>query len=359
MIGSFVLNLLDEVVVHNVFGEGIITGQVDNYITVSFAKSEKKFIFPDSFEVFLKAKDKGISDKIQTYLASIQAEKQKIDQEKEKQSILSRQATENHISLYSSKRAKSYPRANIAFKCNFCDGGRSDKQIGFNGVCGDAVIRNNIEIEKRTWCCSDESACKQYLNREITRKGLDDRCKGDGFVCYESQMLRDWKALAGIVQTGENKGKPMKLNQVQSNSLCILTTRDPASTEEERYIFAVFLVDETYEGDGRDEGYVTTKSEFKLKLAPVEAKKLLFWNYHANGNKPEIAAWSSGLHRYFSNEEAVQILGDILMLKKGTKDENLAKELYNQFCKINGINPVLIPKAKGALKTGVVRSSLM
>jgi hypothetical protein len=162
-------------------------------------------------------------------------------------------------------------------------------------------------------------------------------------------MLRDWKALAGIVQRGEKKGQPMKLNQVQTNSLCILTTRYPGSTEKERYIFAVFLIDESYEGDNYEEGYVTTGSKYRIKLSPKEAHSMLFWNYHSNDNRPEVPAWNSGLHRYFDDEQAVQILKDISIIKKGTPDENLAKEFLHYFITINNIDLESISEKKGAL----------
>jgi hypothetical protein len=184
----------------------------------------------------------------------------------------------------------------------------------------------------------------------MTRDELDSICKDDGFVCYESQMLREWKAMAGIVQHGENKGKPMKLNQVQTNSLCVLTIRDPQSKEKDRYIFAVFLVDDTYEGDGREEGYVSTKSEYKIKLTPTEARSLLFWNYHANDNQPEVAVWSSGLHRYFGDDQAVQILRDIAKIKRGTEEEELSERFLQHFCRINGVDISTIKGLSGALK---------
>ena len=103
---------------------------------------------------------------------------------------------------------------------------------------------------------------------------------------------------------------------MQPNSLCVLTTRNPNSEEENRYIFAVFLVDETYEGDNQEEGYVTTNSPYKIMLGPKEAGSMLFGSYHANDNKAETAARSSGLHRYFDDTEAVQILRDIVEIKK-------------------------------------------
>ena len=174
-------------------------------------------------------------------------------------------------------------------------------------------------------------------------------CKADGFICYESQMLRDWKAMAGIVQNGERKGQPMHLNQVQPNSLCILTTRDPYSTEDQRYIFAAFLVDDTYGGDDLDEGFVTTRSEFRLQLSPEEAHKMLFWNYHANGKQPETAAWNSGLHRYMTDEQAAQILRDIASLKQNTQDAELARRFFDKFCMLTKIDTNKLKTPQGAL----------
>lgn len=340
------MDLINLTVKHKVYGEGIIISHENSYITVRFQQGEKKFIFPNSFDEYLTTENSTITEEIKQELENIKiSEKEK--KERLAELIQKKQIVTND--KYSKVKTKVFPRANIAFKCNFCDGGQSDEQIGFHGVCSDDIIYNNIEVEKRTWCSSDESACRQYLEGEKTRFELEDICNNGGFVCYESQMLRDWRALAGIVQTGERKGQPMKLNQVQNNSLCVLTTRDPNSIERERYIFGVFLVDETYEGDNKDEGYVTTKSKYRIKLSPEEAHKMLFWNYHANDNQPEVAVWSSGLHRYFEDEQAIQILMDIEKIKQGTKDHELANEFLSYFAQINNIDISNIPKKNGAL----------
>ncbi len=345
------VDMTTHTVIHKSFGEGTVTDHNGTYLTISFLSGEKKFVFPDAFHGFLKAKDPALSEQIEELLKKAQEEKQRLLQEDERKKEIARQQKSRVVESRSAPaKTKSYPRANIAFKCNFCDGGQSEHQVGFNGVCSDKLIRNNITVEKRTWCNADECPCLRYLNREITRQELDSLCEGESIVCYESQMLRNWRALAGVVQNGENKGKPMKLNQVQSNSLCVLTTRDPQSTEESRYIFAVFLVDETYEGDGQEAGYVGTKSRYRIKLSPPEARSLLFWNYHANENKSEIAAWSSGLHRYFEDEQAAQILRNISEIKAGTADEQLASEFYEHFCRVNGIDTSGIGQPSGALK---------
>lgn len=347
--GGKLMDLVNIKVRHKVFGEGIIIAKENSYITVKFQNDEKKFIYPNVFDGYLITESSDIAESIKREIESI---KKLENEKKERLAELEqqKQIEKNNGDKYIKVKTKVYPRANIAFKCNFCDGGYSDEQVGFNGVCSDDVIRNNIELEKRTWCSSEDCACGQYLKGDITRFELDALCNNGGFVCYESQMLREWKALAGIVQTGEKKGQPMKLNKVQNNSLCVLTTRDPNSSERERYIFGVFLVDETYEGDNQEEGYVTTKSKYRIKLSPKEAHKMLFWNYHANDNQPEVAVWSSGLHRYFGDEQAIQILQDIAKLKQGTEEEKLANEFLLYFARINDIDISTVPEKSGALK---------
>ena len=152
--------------------------------------------------------------------------------------------------------------------------------MGFRCACSEDMIDYNIRIANHTWCCNPESPCYQYYYGQISREELDVLCDGDGFVCYESKMLENWRASAGTALTGENNGKPMTLGKVQLNSLCVLTTRLPYQKEEERIIFGVFIVDDAFEGDMREEGYVTTNSIYKLELSPKEAEKLKYWNYY-------------------------------------------------------------------------------
>ena len=76
----------------------------------------------------------------------------------------------------------------------------------------------------------------------------------------------DWKCGAGVFRNGYDAGKPMKLRSVQKNSLVVMTTRDPGMQDFSRYIFGVFLIDEYFEGDERDEGYVTCHSKWRIEL---------------------------------------------------------------------------------------------
>lgn len=84
-------------------------------------------------------------------------------------------------------------------------------------------------------------------------------------------------------------------------------------------------------------------------MTPNEAKKLRFWNYYSCPNAPEVIKFGSGLHRYLSDEQAAQILRDIAELKKGTEQEDLAREFLDYFGRVNGINIEAVPQNSGAL----------
>ena len=98
-----------------------------------------------------------------------------------------------------------------------------------------------------------------------------------------------------------------------------------------------------------DEGFVSTKSKFKIKLTSDHAHQMPFWSYHANEKQPDVAVWSSGLHRYITDEQAAQVLRDIVEIKKGTEDEDLAKEFFDTFCTITKIDAKSLSEPTGTL----------
>ncbi len=370
------MNLVGKAVTNEVFGEGTIVRYDGNYITVLFVAGEKNFQYPEGFDKFLKIKDEAADERIkdeivvkeayEKELADFKVVKKEEDKRKEALIELKKMSVRGNSksagktssstssprvrSASSSKSgSKSLRAINVAFKCNFCDGGNSEEQIGYNGVCSFENLKNNVEKESRAWCSSEGSDCLKYFNGDITRKTLDGLMLTDGgFVCYESQMLRDWKAFAGVVQKGESKGAPMKLKGVRNNSLCILTSRYPGTKEAERLIFAVFLVGENFEGDYKDAGYVLAKDDYRIKLSENEAKSMLYWDYHANDNQSAKTLWATGLHRYFEDVEAAQILRDIVKVKQGSADESDALDMFEHFCKVKSIVIDTIPEATGA-----------
>ena len=245
------------------------------------------------------------------------------------------------------RRKSNVARQNVAFKCNYCDGGKSESIVGFFGPCSVENIKNNVLVNKHEWC-SKLSKCKEFLEGKLSYSDIEEEFKNCR-LCYESVMLQKWKAEAGIVGSGPNKGKPMRMEKVQKNSLAVLTTRLPNTSEEERFVFAVFLVDEAYDGDNRDAGYVTTNSKWKIALTPDEASKILFWNYYRCPNAPNVMKFGSGLHRYLSDEQAAQILRDIADVKTDIAEKEFAKEFFAEFCKIVKIDIDTLSNNNGAL----------
>lgn len=342
--------MLGRIVSHKTFGRGTISSIKGDKITILFNEGPKVFVYPDAFNNFLTSSDQELMHKVNADLSAARAEF-------EKKLLPSSQILPTHSASKARERKKHklVEHSSIAFKCNFCDGGKSPNCIGFNGVCSDALIKYNICKENHVWCSSEDSPCRLYLEGEISRKELDAMMNGgDGLysVCYESQMLRDWRASAGVVQTGEDKGRPMRLLQVQRNSLAVLTSRDPYSRDDTRFIFAVFLVDDNYEGDHREAGYVSTTSDWKIALSPQEAHKVLFWNYYFCPNAPKKMVFGSGLHRYLTDIQAAQILRDIAEIRTDPRDQAFAKDFFEHFCKVNRIDRDNVPPPNG----GLVRS---
>lgn len=58
------MNLVDEAVMHKVFGEGQVVEQSDTSITVAFDDEYKRFVYPDSLKTFLNLKDRDLAERL-------------------------------------------------------------------------------------------------------------------------------------------------------------------------------------------------------------------------------------------------------------------------------------------------------
>ncbi len=348
-------------VVHKAFGDGFMTARTDGYIRIRFAVGEKEFPFPQVFDGFLSTEDPDILaelDRLQKVAREEQARREeecrKAEEAKQaelaRREELSRIVTERNklAASDSEKVVRSYKPegSNLAFKCNRCDGGRSEDCVGFRGICSDQMIHYNIGNAMHVWC-GGNSRCRQYYDRKISRKQLDEE---SDFICYEARMLLDWKCQAGSVETGLDSGKLKTLRNVRKGSLAVMTTRDPDMGDYSRYIFGVFLIDEYFEGDQEECGYVACHSKWRIELKPDEAYQILFWNYYVNKNAPEKIVFGSGLFRYLSDIKAAQILRDIVRVKKDPTEKAFAQEFLEYYCEKTGIELSELPKPSGALK---------
>ena len=59
--------------------------------------------------------------------------------------------------------------------------------------------------------------------------------------------------------------------------------------------------------------------------------------------------WNSGRHRYFDNVWMAQILQDIVALKNGSEEVELAQSFLEHFCDMNRLKETDLPSPNGAL----------
>lgn len=344
------MGFVGELVKHVVFGEGKIIEHNNDFIKISFNNDDvKDFIYPDAIGVYLELENKDLLKQVEedkNTKIKIEEEK-KLKEELKKQREIEEKKIEEKDNVKKTKKVKT--DSNVAFKCNYCDGGSNNDSIGYKSVCSDEIINYNVNNIKHIWCRDPDCDCYQYLHNDISREYLESKCKKAN-VCYESQMLVDWRAFAGVNHSGANKGKPRKLRNVCSNSLALLTTRLPNDKEKNRFIFAAFLILENYEGDYKEEGYIAANERYRIELSLEEAKKLKFWDYYFNQKKPEKIVFGSGLYRYISDIQAAQILKKICEIKKNTADEELATKFFEHYCNIKNLDIKEIPNPNGPLQ---------
>lgn len=148
---------------------------------------------------------------------------------------------------------------------------------------------------------------------------------------------------------GSLQHEALLLSHAYRNSLAILTTRLPDSVEKDRFIFSVFLIETIYEGDEETSGHVSAQSKYRLVFPLEKGRRLLYWKYHANKNSSSKPSWGTGLFRYLTEDEGVQILRDAIEIKAGTVEELLAREFLDTYCKLNRIIPEAVGAPAGAL----------
>lgn len=282
------MDLINEKVIHKIFGTGVVTDFEDPYIKIEFTSENKEFIYPDAFRTLMTFVDNKtnnlVKELIQKKENEIYREKLKLENEKALKQE-KHQLQMQHEKLM--KNFKIHPSSQAAF-----------------------------------WCEEQE---------------LDS-------------VFNDWKIYAGEAKSGKNQGKPNKLVRLHQNSACLLTQREPEMQEKERRIIGVFMVNETFIGKLSEDGNIPAHSKYRLSLSKEESEKMLFWNYYINERYPKNMTWNTAKYRYFDNVCMAQILKDIVAIKNDSAEKELAKEFFNHFCLINKISEKDIPEPFGVLK---------
>lgn len=353
-------NMIGKTVFHIKFGLGKIVSKEDKKISVQFEDNIKKLEYPWVFEKqYMKTNDTELMGQVTQDIEDEQRKKRqeaeqmlkRIKQEREEKGQKEQKNTIHNKTPKPKKVNKRSITSNPAFKCTYCDGGAiSGIRVGFNGMCSVENITYNIKKKKppAVWCSQPECLCKQYLDGKLTWSDLLNKSK-ESQLCYESIMLRDWKAYAGWHHSGKHKGEPIRLARAEEGSLAVLTTIAPGKRQPDCYIFGVFIIDRKHVGDSNIEGYVIADQTWKIELSPEEAHQILFWKYYKNGNSPGKIDWGSGLVRYLSDEQAVQILQDIVKVRTKQSDKDFAQQFLDHYCTVNKLNRANVATPSGAL----------
>lgn len=357
--GGVDLELCGEKVKHDFFGKGEIVDFSNDYVTVLFddSKEEKKFGYPSAFGAFLELDNKSFVKEIEEDKNVIA--KKEADDKRARQVLtqleLASKSKEEAVRRVKKTTEKTTDCNNIAFKCNYCDGGSNGDLVGYKGVCSDETIKYNIKTAKHIWCRQPENMCYKYLEGEITREEIEksyEETKSEfgKSICCESQILELWNAGTGITKSADGKEKPMSLKNARANSLAVLTTKIPKAKDQDRFVFGVFLIDENFEGDFKGQGYLEANPKYTMQLSINEAKELKFWNYYFNPKNPEKIILGSGSHRYITDVQSAQILKKICEIKKGTPEEEFSKEFLEYFCRLKKLDINNIPEPDGGLQ---------
>lgn len=330
--------MLNKKVIHKTLGEGVIVKFEDNIATVKFSERTIDFRYPDAFSKYLALVDaeaqnevKALADEVVAKKEAEERAKAEAKAEEVRRHYARMIAEENKKRKISAAELKNKSHGNLAFKANFCDGGCSESCVGFKGVCSPEQIKYNIEKERRAWCSNEGSPCGRYHAGKISYNELCD-LHDQSFVCYESRMLKEWRADAGEDLTSGGTGKARRIANAATNSLAVLTTELPGTSE--RIIFGIFITGIVDEGDDLSAGYVQADPNYTIELTCEEAQKMKFWNYYKNSDGSN--RWSQRLYRYLSNDSCVKILEDIVNLKSGEEKAH-AEKVLKRYTDLKGI----------------------
>ena len=281
------MNLISKKVTHKLFGIGSIVKQNDSSIEIQFASENKKFIFPDVFGKHLKLHDKSDATSLEEIIKKREMERKEEEWKKEEEKKLQRKNLELRLEHEKlMKNHKLHPESQLVF-----------------------------------WCDTEE----------------------------QNSSFSNWKVFSDVIKSGNNKGKPNKPIRLHQNSAVLLTAVKPGMSEKDRRILGVYMVNEEFIGKLCEDGYIPAHSKYRLQLTEQESDQMLFWQYYINKKTPDKITWNTGKYRYFDNLWMAQILLDIVAMRSEPNEQELAKQFYKHFCKMNKLTDQEIPKPNGAL----------
>ncbi len=284
------MNLTGVTVVHKQFGEGIVSCHDERYVVVSFPQEgDRKFAYPDAFSQFLSIPDLIISTLVNVDLAAARKKaKAFINKQKEELARI-----DSRLQVIDDKRRKL----------------RTAKE----------------RTSKKEMPMSANMAFKCILKTGENKKGVD--------VIHNyvdaKDMSHEWRGYVGVYKSGAKAGESKPIRSHCENGLCLLTTCLTGEPEENRIIFAAFLMNRLQTDDFQGSAYVEAKDLYKLPLTIEEAIHMPFWRYFESKPRSKGYQWGIGLNRYIDYPIAQRILQDLASLKEHTTYEKIANNMLS------------------------------
>lgn len=281
------MNLLNEEVTHKSFGKGKVIKYDASRVEVRFPLGIKKFIFPDVFGTHLVLVDPKLAELVDGIKQDV--EKKRRERELELARIRAVEEAKRQRLLARKELIKNHKLSPASQAVFWCDDTEQDK------------------------------------------------------------IFTEWKVFTGLKKSGASAGTPNRLVRLHQNSCCLITARERGIPEKDRRILGVFMVAESFIGKLCEDGYIPAHSEYRFRFSDEESSQLLFWKYYINERYQNRMTWNSGRHRYFNNVWMAQILQEIVALKKGSEELELAQSFLEHFCQLNRLTETDLPKPNGAL----------
>lgn len=225
-------------------------------------------------------------------------------------------------------------KVDLAFKCNFCDGGDEKGDKIFKSYCSEKNMKQNVNSRRNIFCGYSSCNCKKVIDGKSNYEDLENRIHTE-FICYESALLEKWEIGAGRTKEGF-KAKKFGKNIDLENRIAFLTTLQPNEKEKNRIVFGCFIVRNFNRGESFTEGKISCpKNEtLKVELSLREADKTKFWDYYSCPRSPR-KLWGTGLYRFLSKEQCVKILNAMYKSTNDLSKKQTIKEILNYYTSLS------------------------
>lgn len=251
-------DLLNLKVNHSVFGVGVITEILDNYLTVKFTSKESKFVFPDAFEKFITADDEAVQAEIIEDIKN-----KKLADEAQRQAAAKAHKAEEK--LCAAKRQAIPVKRN---KKSIEDGFGPDYNV--NHLARQPILTyQQVEEQFGIKIAGFGRGINRTQSTVVLISSVDK--KKTGFVYHDH-----WTSDGDYIYSGE--GKTGDQQMALGNKAIVDADREGKTihlfvkfSPQEYYYQGIFsLVDYTYEDDKDESGNVRKEYKFRLRKQHLE-----------------------------------------------------------------------------------------